>query len=382
MYYFYGLNIVSNLGVVTKHFRDKLNAKIWLYTSKSKISDTNKTQYRHYLLNNKRIVIDDVLDSFQKCNFDKSTNQHFDFKVFETDEFLDTENFDLIRSIIDLHVIYRLFTMKEYVDDNLDNIKDIYREKENLWYRGQTNASWPLIPSFFRNTDDTKIWTWEEILNEYDRKPSSPSLVSKLTEVDINPVDNPYKFIAFIQHAISYSPLIDFTKNSRVALSFALSNSAKISEFYKSDACIYELDISNFRVLTDKSEIDEKIRSSKIQIIKDGGSIMNIITNAMWIDLMSVDNESRVHLINVPTNDKMLYQKGVFALFDNVIVIGNEMFFSKTNIAFFRENLKKYIIKTDAKEKLLSSLLEDTPQYHYRYLSNPYLFLEDFYSVK
>jgi hypothetical protein len=181
---------------------------------------------------------------------------------------------------------------------------------------------------------------------------------------------------------LDYSPLIDFTKNSRVALSFALSNSSRISEFYKSDACIYELNIGNFSVLTDKLEIDERIRNSKIQIIKDGVSIINIITNKMWIDLINDDNQSRVHLINVPTNDKMLYQKGVFVLLDNVIMIGNEVFFSKNKIAFFRENLKKYIIKTDIKEKLIASLIENKPQYHYRYLANPYLFLEDFYSIK
>lgn len=365
---------------ITNFLKSSFSIKVRLFASN--ISESNKTVYFSYFQEHFVKIQKDVREAVEKYSQVKDKNIIQFTHVLDSYEKIDSDNFDLIGNMVDLHVIFRLFNMKEYINDDLENIGDVSKEKDNLWFRGHTNSNWSLVPSFFRNNNETKLWTWNMILHEYASKPSAPSLVEKLLEVDIDPNINPYKFLAFIQHAISYSPLIDFSKNSRVALSFSLSNQSKILDFYKDESCVYQLNIRDFKVLEKLNEIDEVIKNVRIQSFRENSSIFTIIQNQLWIDLLLEKTRSVVHLINLPTNDRMLYQKGVFVLFDRVIIIGNEIYFSKNKIDFFRQNLKKFIIKTETKESLIGELYNINPQYHHRYLHNPYLFLEDYYSTK
>lgn len=378
---------MSNRNIEWDNFKEiiefyKLTYRVKVRTYPSNISESNKVVYSAYFREHFVKIKRDVKEAIEEYYKVKGKNISQFIEGIDGNEKIDYYSIHLIGNMVDLHVIFRLFNMKEYLSDDLENLGDVSKEKDNLWFRGQTNSKWSFVPSFFRNNNETKLWTWNTILQEYASKPSAPSLVEKLLEIDIDPNINPYKFLAFIQHAISFSPLIDFSKNSRVALSFALSNQSKILDFYKDESCVYRLNISDFKVLKKLSEIDEVIKNVRIQSFKESTNVSTIIQNQLWKDLLLEKTSSVVHLINLPTNDRMLYQKGVFALFDNVIIIGNEIYFSKNKIGFFRQNLKKFIIKAETKESLIAELYNKNPQYHHRYLNNPYLFLEDYYSIK
>ncbi|HHT99217.1 MAG TPA: FRG domain-containing protein [Acholeplasma sp.] len=268
--------------------------------------------------------------------------------------------------------------MKHYIEKQLTDIEDIikYDEQDNIvWYRGQTNTNWQLVPSFFRSAKRTALWTWSDIYKDYKSKPSKVSLINKLNEVDIDTKSFPYKTAAFIQHSIGYSPLIDFSRSSKVALSFALSNASSMVNYYGDDACVYVLELNNYRILTELEDIDNAIRGSKVQVFRRNESIFNLITNQMWIDLLSGSITSVIHLINKPTNDRMMFQKGTFILYDNAIIIGDEIFMSYNKVSFIGRHLTKYNIDTKSKERLYEKLMIDYPQYHQRYLLDPYLYL-------
>lgn len=73
----------------------------------------------------------------------------------------------------------------------------------------------------------------------------------------------------------------------------------------------------------------------------------------------------------------MLFQKGAFILYDNVIIIDDEVFMSCNKVRFLKNNLKKYIIKANLKEGLYEDLMKKYPQYYQRYLLDPYLYLSE-----
>jgi hypothetical protein len=372
--------------IIEKKFYKSLESLLAYYkrNSKAKISifTENNKNYFEYMIH---------YEKYYKANID-NINQDLFLAVEEfrdkvnNDIMLDTnmlrnqimEDLNLLHIIVNLHIFFRLFKMKYYIELPLNNIEDIiqYNEKQGVvWYRGQTNTNWQLVPSFFRNAKKTSLWTWNEIYKDYKSRPKKVSLISKLNEVDINTFLFPYKTAAFIQHSIGYSPLIDFTRSPKVALSFALANASSMVNYYGDDACVYVLDLNNYKVLTKLDEIDRAILDFKVQVFKKYDSIINLISNQMWLDLLNNKVDSIIHLINIPTNDRMMFQKGTFILYDGVIIIGDEVFMSYNKVGFMAKHLIKYNIKTKIKENLYEKLMIDYPQYHQRYLLDPYLYL-------
>ena len=330
--------------------------------------------FREIILSDVRTAIEEFL-SIEKFSIKEDFNLRNTLRLIYIQDF---ENEEDIHIIIGIHIFYRLFKMKHYTEKPLSDIDDIikYNEKgATVWYRGQTNTNWQLVPSFFRSAKKTALWTWDEIYKEYQSKPRKVSLIKKLNEVDIDTTSFPYKTAAFIQHSIGYSPLIDFSRSSKVALSFALANGSSMVSYYGDDSCVYVLKLNNTKILENIEGINDAIRTSKVQVFKTGEHVTNLVTNKMWKDLLNNNVQSVIHLINKPTNDRMMFQKGTFILYDNTIIIGDEVFMSFNKASFIGSRLTKYNIQTTSKEKLYEQLMIDFPQYHQRYLLDPYLYL-------
>lgn len=368
-------SLLDILNTLLVYYKSKSDAKISMFTEKNKKYKEYMNSYLHYYEKYNNIIHRDInLALVEFDNKDKIDNFSLVYEVFNNV----IENEKVIHITVSIHVFFRLFKMKHYIEKQLTDIEDIikYDEQDNIvWYRGQTNTNWQLVPSFFRSAKRTALWTWSDIYKDYKSKPSKVSLINKLNEVDIDTKSFPYKTAAFIQHSIGYSPLIDFSRSSKVALSFALSNASSMVNYYGDDACVYVLELNNYRILTELEDIDNAIRGSKVQVFRRNESIFNLITNQMWIDLLSGSITSVIHLINKPTNDRMMFQKGTFILYDNAIIIGDEIFMSYNKVSFIGRHLTKYNIDTKSKERLYEKLMIDYPQYHQRYLLDPYLYL-------
>ncbi|MDY0214821.1 MAG: FRG domain-containing protein [Bacilli bacterium] len=367
--------LTSYLNEVLLHFKSKSAAKISVFTEKNQKYDDYILQYKEYFNTYENVIFSDFHDAISEYSNKSSKNNMF--QSIEGNLNSLSEKIKL-RLVINIHVFFRLYKMKNYTEKPLNNIEDIikYDKQEGIvWYRGQTNANWQLIPSFFRNAKESFLWTWKDIYNDYNSKPSKVSLIKKLNEVDINTATFPYKTAAFIQHSIGYSPLIDFTRSPTVAISFALSNGSSMVSYYGDTACVFVLELDGYEILSELDDIDKVLSSSKTQVFKRNELIINLLTNKMWIDLMVGTISSTIHLINKPTNDRMMFQKGTFILYDNVIIIGDEVFMSYNKISFIERHLTKYNIEVKFKEKLYENLMIKYPQYHQRYLLDPYLYL-------
>jgi len=367
--------ILGYLFDVLNYFKKKSDAKISVFTEKNKKFQEYINQYYRYYNDYKNIISNDfyaAINEYRNSSSKFNLNQDIDFQLL-----INTDNMTL-HITIDIHIFFRLYKMKHYTEKQLNNIEDVisYDNKDGIvWYRGQTNTNWQLVPSFFRNAKNSFLWSWSEIYKDYNSKPSKVSLINKLNEVDIDTASYPYKTAAFIQHSIGYSPLIDFTRSPEVAISFALSNGSSMVNYYGDDACVFVLELNGYKILSDLTEIDKVMSSSKTQVFRKSELIINLLSNQMWLDLIIGKISSTIHLINRPTNDRMMFQKGTFILYDNVIIIGDEVFMSYNKISSIGRHLTKYNIDVKSKEKLYEKLMIKYPQYHQRYLLDPYLYL-------
>jgi hypothetical protein len=383
-------------------FKKKSNAKISVFTKKSKNYRKYLSSYADYYKKYKSYIKNDYTNSLVEYNRSlskkESTQSGFCIgkprknDINKIDEIInDSQNGmdEIINNLfnyksditlvlmINIHVFFRLYKMKIYTEKPLNSIDDIINyDKQNgtSWYRGQTNKNWQLVPSFFRNSKKSLLWDWSEIYKDYQSKPSKVSLIKKLNEIGINTSEFPYKTAAFIQHSIGYSPLIDFTRSPEVAISFALSNGSSMGSYYGDDACVFVLELSNCQILTDNN-INVALKSSKTQVFMKNELIIRLLENLMWVNLMLANEKSKIDFINQPTNDRMMFQKGTFILYDNVIIIGDEVYMSYEKIDFTKRHFIKYNIDVKSKEKLYEDLMNKYPQYHQRYLLDPYLYL-------
>ena len=360
---------------VLNYYKKKSDAKISVFTEKNKKYEDFIFQYNKYYQDHKQSISNDFFSALN--DYRNNSSKIITIQGMEY-EFDNPSSNIIVHLFIDIHVFFRLYKMKHYTEKPLNNIDDIisYDNRDGIvWYRGQTNTNWQLVPSFFRNARESFLWTWSDIYNDYNSKPNKVSLIKKLNEVDINTAAFPYKTAAFIQHSIGYSPLIDFTRSPEVAISFALSNGSSMVNYYGDDACVFVLELNGYKILSELTDIDKVMSSSKTQVFKKNELIITLLTNQMWLDLMTDIKSSTIHLINKPTNDRMMFQKGTFILYDNVIIIGDEVFMSYNKISFIGRHLTKYNIDVKSKEKLYEKLMIKYPQYHQRYLLDPYLYL-------
>src|SRR5690554_2939179 len=261
-------SLLDILNTLLVYYKSKSDAKISMFTEKNKKYKEYMNSYLHYYEKYNNIIHRDInLALVEFDNKDKIDNFSLVYEVFNNV----IENEKVIHITVSIHVFFRLFKMKHYIEKQLTDIEDIikYDEQDNIvWYRGQTNTNWQLVPSFFRSAKRTALWTWSDIYKDYKSKPSKVSLINKLNEVDIDTKSFPYKTAAFIQHSIGYSPLIDFSRSSKVALSFALSNASSMVNYYGDDACVYVLELNNYRILTELEDVDNAIRGSKVQVFR------------------------------------------------------------------------------------------------------------------
>ena len=79
-----------------------------------------------------------------------------------------------------------------------------------------------------------------------------------------------------------------------------------------------------------------------------------------------------MYVINIKTNDRMKYQKGVFVLFDKFILIGDQLIMTD----YLKSRFGKIRIDTNDKDRLMKTYIESTHN-EYRYLMDPYLYLNE-----
>lgn len=243
---------------------------------------------------------------------------------------------------------------------------DEYAKKR--FFRGQTNSKWKLAPSFFRKMTDNHLVDINYLDDNFHRN----YLKQKYRKIfNSDKVD--YSMLSYIQHSISYSPFLDMTSEFPVALSFALDCIHPV-EYNTTESAIYVIEAAEEEILTENKlgNINGLINKFMCLSINKKTSIAKIIAMPIWLEYIKKLFVPTMTIFDCKTNDRMKYQSGVFAFFNNYIIVGDQILLPKP----MSNRFKKITISGD--RKLKDNLKEwihiNYPQYQNWYLLDPYLF--------
>ena len=346
----------------------------------------NKEEELHTFFKNMIITflhmdLNDINETFEKYNSVDGKNKFIiDFNKNELPFRQFYRNF--VKGILWLS-FYTPMANNQTTDDDFskDDIQIIkyYREKNiNGFYRGQSNFEWQLKPSLLRGYDfksnDGRVIDLDVLYDIYH----DVGLIDKYNNTVGNKriksgKDIDYEFLSFMQHAVSYSPLIDFTGKIDVAYKFALQKSSP-NTYLQNSSAVFILSFEHTGMIEDLSKINiiylnKKIKPGTImQVIDSNGTIKRLD----FTTISKIQNQLRPKFAHFEskTNDRMKYQDGKFILFyDYVAVKGNVYYMLNKQM-----HLTKRKIRPSKKDKILSAIDGDL---NISYLMNPYQVFND-----
>lgn len=279
----------------------------------------------------------------------------------------------------------------ESMDDFYKHLYTPFKNEEKIYYRGErfNSPSRKLIPTFLRSNEVMSAYK-ENTVIKIDRSllldfyNSKKQFMSVYETVYKNPDErNLYNMLAFAQHYLGVSPLIDFTKSLYVALSFAIKDRTEI----KDDIVIYTAyDIGFDDTSTDLEEVNswlEKYNVSVLNFEHIESIPQKIKTAQIQKPALSQLKEQKLNLhkinhivdsvspvaklIDIPRNDLMKYQQGVFLLLNDFSLIESNYLTKTVRQSFV---INKYIIAPDVAIELRKFLLDNAPQYRYDCIMN------------
>ena len=268
------------------------------------------------------------------------------------------------------------------LDDFQKKILEPYESGKRVFYRGERRNSItrPLLPTLFRKKEDlvplgrrANIVDSDYLCDYY--KSSEPEFYNLFSDI-IGEIDKDrlYPFLAFSQHYMGISPLIDFSKSPYPSLSFALKDRV----IYDEDILLYTLEIKEDEDYTDSVEtanrwlrdysvlvFSDNVRhqldfnlENPLSAIADYKRIYERFGGSTFLEL----NTPRAKLIDVPTNDLMLYQQGVFLLLDDFSLMGKSYLTKQIRDDF---RVKKWLVNKSICPDLFDLLLSRYPYYAY-----------------
>ena len=358
----------------------KVYKKYYPYVFKIAISDT--IEFRSFMYASKKEVIE-VLHSFNIEN----PNQVF-LLLFENDEkkvFGNTPTFFLLKQLFYIALILAITKKSELkgAEELIDSMDDVKRYKEflkdakgNKWFRGQNSFEWDLIPSFFRKIKTNSVFQIDTntIWNDYYNFGLIDKAYKTIGYSGVN-----YNFISFMQHAVAFSPLIDFTSNPIVAAVMGLSDTADFREHYNNDSALFKLKINPETVISDRGRIDNIIKNYRVYYAKTFPFGANVYLHGKNITINNISSlidalAPQYALIDIPTNDRMRYQSGKFILFYDCLIVGMKIYIELANgLQLTRYKVDKRFKQKGANgETFLESLLKEYPEFSFTNMMNPY----------
>ena len=316
------------------------------------------------------------------------------------DLFTNSDNFNNTRNKIRIKtmkllcqcsLIYMLqdYRVKDFVKDQPSDLETI--AAPNSFYRGQSNYDWRMTPSMIRNLPFSAQIDYNFLVYRYQTLGLSEKYykIFKIAITERPALD--YEMVAFMQHAVSYSPLLDFTKEFRIARSFSLANSNQFNIFENSDSSVFWIKSQNHTTILNKREdIDSFLTKGFSAIALDRKTIgFGEVINYQKVDSkgnVTLDSISfktfyeivqnltpKFIIIDQATNDRMKYQQGVFLLFYDYVSVNGIIFYELCSGL----DVYKCRIKKSEKRKLLERVYKETRYEDFEHLMNPYLYFNE-----
>lgn len=250
----------------------------------------------------------------------------------------------------------------DYSEENLRIIKKY--SIGDLYYRGHSDCSYKIIPSMIRSLGKTQIVDYPVIEKLYDESGLFKKYKSHINSAAV--VD--YDFCSFVQHATSYSPLIDFTKDKDIALSFATYPNGNLNAYNNTDAALIVLSLKKATNSINIKRIRLDYHDNKLKIDSD-------IYGKPLYKCSIKDFDTSFALSDTSTNDRMKYQRGVFFCFYRcVIVKGVPLIpWSKGFLITLKiHHTADPKFKIESKKEIYNEIIAKNPEYDFNHLMNPY----------
>lgn len=263
------------------------------------------------------------------------------------------------------------------VDEFVEKIIQPFENGERIYYRGEKLNTYDrtLIPTIYRHRDYLfddgeiiKILDAQGLIDLYNNIPEYFDVYERIIG-DVNS-QSLYNFLAFSQHYFGISPLIDLTKSPYVALSFALKNRKVFDE----NPLIYTVEIKDTDDYTNDITVANKwlseynvavFNTNAIEFYEDFNfdfkKYKKLFDGIKEMGILNVTSPN-AKLIDVPTNDLMRFQQGVFLMLNEFAILGKGYLTKKVRDDF---NVKKWIINKEICPELLDMLMNERPYYNY-----------------
>lgn len=273
------------------------------------------------------------------------------------------------------------FSVNEKRIDSLSEFEScmkepFYDKNKKIFYRGEriNNPLRTLIPSMLR--DKNALFSAGEVVKNIDSEFLLEYYKGKGAYFDLFKLlfgraskYRLYELCAFSQHYLGLSPFIDFTKSIYVALSFALKNRKQ----FEDDIVVYTIELSNHSDYTRDMVTAEcwlndykvTLYNSPEKLVKQNKGIISPSKMRGSIEAMesgAKGKSPKAKFIDIPTNDLMKYQQGVFLLLTDY-----RLFYKAYLTKNIRDDFKvtKYIINKEICPDLLKLISEEAPWYEY-----------------
>lgn len=270
------------------------------------------------------------------------------------------------------------------IDSMADFDKELWAPfcaQRGIYYRGERicSSARRLLPTFLRNTalSGEELYTHIDSQALFDFYTSRTAFTSVYTTLYGAPdFEKQYKMLAFAQHYLDVSPFIDFTASLYVALSFAMKGRTEFAD----DIVIYTaFDIGDDDTSTDETEVNGWLSQYNVGIVraeskeeflkllstrrKTDAELGNPLLSAQrTIESLLNGVSPTAKLINIPTNDLMKYQQGVFLWLNDFCLMDTAYFTKAVRQSFV---IKKYVIDKSICPQLQKLLCDKAPQYRY-----------------
>ena len=165
--------------------------------------------------------------------------------------------------------------------------KDSLPAGHEIWYRGQNDSNFSLLPGLFRK-NSSKIINEKEIFNTY----------KKLSQRLSFSQDNEWNLLIDMQHYFIPTRLLDWSENLGVSLFFSVANHQK------------DNDIALF--LLDPLELNAYSKKNGIPIVPDENMGLSYVEN--YINKNPFAPEFPIAIKSLYTNNRILAQRGMFTI--------------------------------------------------------------------
>ena len=255
-----------------------------------------------------------------------------------------------------------------------ENLNLLRPSSDEVFYRGQSDESYKLIPSLFREYDTSRygqVMDYSTLYKLY----AVPSLTTKYQEVFGGLLNIDDDFCAFMQHSCAYSPFLDLTRKHVVALSFATHNEGNLNTYFKKKSAVFEFRFKKdvLSEYTDVSRTNVYFSNSKL-------SFFSVFQDSYLFYCVPQAFNPVVGILRNKTNDRMKYQDGAFLFFQQCVVVYGHILMPYAIGRIIKYTIKPYRGKSRiplSKATIYQKIVKDYRKYDYEHLMNPYLYFSE-----